>query len=156
MLSYEGIGISGVCLVNGYERKQTAYGPGVAIQDIDGLHRALCRWLLYRRERLTGAELAFLREELDLTEEMIATLIGKSSAVVRRWEDKEHAQIDRTADRLVRLLCLESLFPGESGLKLLEEISTPNKRVALSGPIYFARTNGDWQKTEKEELSSPQ
>ena len=46
MYHYTDSGLDNIFLESGYEEIETTYGAGVEIEDIDGLHRAIGKWLL--------------------------------------------------------------------------------------------------------------
>ena len=98
---YRQCGLADVYLVNGYERKRTAYGETVTIHSIDELHRAIGTYLVEEKDHLTGAEVRFLRHELDLSQDMLGRLLGKTGQTVARWE-KGRCRIDGSAVRLLR------------------------------------------------------
>ena len=114
---YTECGLDDVWLANGFTRHDTPYGPGVAIDDVDGLHRAIARRLVHARRPLAGKEVRFLRKELDLAQEGLAALLGCTGQTVARWEKGETA-IPGAADRLVRLLYLER----EEGRPRIQEL----------------------------------
>ena len=100
---YRGCGLDYIYLMNGFQKKETKYGRSVSIHDMDGLHRAIGMYLIKERKVLTGAEIRFLRHELDLSQRVLGDLLGRSSQTVARWE-KGEATMDGPADRLVRLM----------------------------------------------------
>ena len=51
MYHYTESGMRDVWLANGYERRETSYGKSVAIRDVPGLHRAICRRLIATRPK---------------------------------------------------------------------------------------------------------
>ena len=61
MYHYTDGGLRNVWLANGYTKQKTPFGEGVAIQDVEGLTRAICTMLTKRAGVLTGAELRYLR-----------------------------------------------------------------------------------------------
>src|SRR4030095_4658011 len=79
-------GLDNIWLVNGYKHHDTAYGPGVAVEDVDGLHRAIATDLICGKRDLSGKELRFLRKGLDLSQEGLAMLLGTTAQTVARWE----------------------------------------------------------------------
>jgi putative transcriptional regulator len=101
---YDACGLEHIRLANGYEIPDTPYGTAVSIADVDGLHRAIARWLIRRPRLLNGAEFRFLRKELDLSQKDLAARLGATEQQVFRWEKKRHATVPGTADRLVRVL----------------------------------------------------
>ena len=66
MYHYRESGLRNVWLANGYAEQETPYGPGLAIDDLAGLHHAIARGLVAKGGKLTGAELRFLRLEMGL------------------------------------------------------------------------------------------
>ncbi len=119
---YTECGLDNVWLANGFTRYDTPYGPGVAIDDVDGLHRAIARRLVHARRPLAGKEVRFLRKELDLSQEGLAALLGCTGQTVARWE-KDETTIPGAADRLLRLLYLEREEAGPRIHELLEILS---------------------------------
>lgn len=115
---YRQCGLADVYLVNGYERNCTAYGETITIHNIDELHRAIGTYLVEEKEHLTGAEIRFLRHELDLSQDMLGRLLGKTGQTVARWE-KGQCAIDGSAVRLLR-----AYYEAKVG-------RTPNKVTSL-------------------------
>ena len=65
-----------ICLLSGYERKVTAYGPAVTIKNLDGLLDAIGEDLVARKKILSGKEIRFLRHQMDITQSDLARLFG--------------------------------------------------------------------------------
>ena len=106
MYHYTDCGLRNVWLANGFSRRKTPYGPGVAIEGLPALHRAIGLWLVGKPRRLTGAEIRFLRKELDLSQKALAAIVGQSEQTVSLWERR--GRIPKTADRFVRALYRET------------------------------------------------
>lgn len=53
MYHYTDGGLRNVWLANGYTKQKTPFGEGVAIQDVEGLTRAICTMLTKRAGVLT-------------------------------------------------------------------------------------------------------
>lgn len=118
---YTESGLDNIHLVNGFEMD----GGRLRIQDIDGLHRAIGRWLVSTRKELSGGEARFLRHELELSQSMLSVLLGVTERTVIRWEnDRNGMKIGNpTADRTLRLLYIEKAL-GKSGVsEALEHIA---------------------------------
>jgi putative transcriptional regulator len=105
MYHYRESGLRNVWLANGYDQHETAYGPGIAIHDLDGLHHALARGLVAKGGKLTGAELRFLRLEMGLSQAKLATMLGNEAQTVALWE-KRGSQ-PKVADRFIRAIYRE-------------------------------------------------
>ncbi|HLB80915.1 MAG TPA: hypothetical protein VJJ77_10460 [Dongiaceae bacterium] len=105
MFHYTTCGLRNVWLCNGYDERETPYGRAVAIRDLDGLHRAIARWLIAYKPRLSGAEFRFLRKELGLSQAAAAGMFGNEAQSVALWERKGH--VPAWADRFLRALYRE-------------------------------------------------
>ena len=105
MYHYRESGLRNVWLANGYAEHDTPYGPGIAFDDAEGLHRAIARGLVAKGGKLTGAELRFLRREMGLSQARLAGLLGNEAQTVALWE-KRGTQ-PKLADRFIRALWRE-------------------------------------------------
>jgi putative transcriptional regulator len=110
---YRESGLDNIFLVDGFRRQQTSYGRGISIDNTEGLHRAIGQWLIDLPKPLNGAELRFLRLEMDLSQSQLAAIIGSTEQNVRRWEKARKRSISGPADRLLRVLYSE--FSGGDG-----------------------------------------
>lgn len=104
---YKESGLDNVYLENGVTIHQTPYGEGVSIKDTDGLHKLIGKWLVETPKKLNGAELRFLRLEMEMTQRNLAAVLGQDEQAVRRWEKNRTKPINGSADRLMRLLYSE-------------------------------------------------
>ena len=59
MYHYTECGLNKVWLLSGYQSHDTPYGKGVSIQNADGLHEAIARWLVISKPRLSGGKSFF-------------------------------------------------------------------------------------------------
>lgn len=73
------------------------------IPRIVGLHTRIAGALIYRAGRLAGAEIAFLRKHMDLSETVFANQMGVCTGTVYLWEKGEVIP-STIADRLIRML----------------------------------------------------
>ena len=68
-LLYGDSGLANVWLVNGFTfTDDLNYGRFVSFNDIDGLHRAICKSLIEGKRKLTDPEFRFLRHELGISQ----------------------------------------------------------------------------------------
>ena len=70
-------GLDNIWLENGFTRHATAYGDGMSIHDTDGLLRVIGKWLIGLPTPLNGANLRFLRLEMDLTQKALGAVLPK-------------------------------------------------------------------------------
>lgn len=106
MYQYRDSGLDNVWLVNGYQIKKTAYGESVSIEDLVGLHLAICERLVEQKSPLEPSEFRFLRKELELSQKRLAEMFGFKEQTVANWE-KGKTSIPSTADTLIRAIYSE-------------------------------------------------
>lgn len=139
-------GLDNVFLMGGFEFHQGHSGRTVTIHDTDGLHEAIGRWLINKRQRLTGKEFRFLRTELLLSQAILANVLGVRELTVARWE-KGHTEIPVATDAAVRQMYVESVKGERPGMReLLTRIADLenelDKRLLLKKP---ERPKSEWQ-----------
>lgn len=147
MYHYTDSGLDNVYLVNGFAEEETAYGPAVAIEDVDGLHKAIGRWLVNLPKALNGAELRFLRHELDLSQKRLASLIGASEQAVGRWERASRKAIDPVADRLVRVIYTEFVEGNGPARQLIEKLADADQMDHAE--CHLEERNGRWRVSDQ-------
>ncbi len=83
MRKMAGTGVPNVFLVDG-----TMDGPegSIAYRDLDGLYKALAGAIAARVVPMTPGELRFLRKRLNMTQEAVGRLGGKTGQVAAMWE----------------------------------------------------------------------
>lgn len=106
-------GLPYVWLVDGYRLESTPYGEALSIQDADGLHRAIARWIAESLPRIAGREVKFLRLELDCTQAELGERLGVTEQTVSLWERRPDKPVPAAADRLLRLLVEAWLDEGQ-------------------------------------------
>ncbi len=134
MYHYTESGLRNIYLVNGFKQHKTAYGKGVAFDNIEGLHREIGRHICAYRPRLTGAEFRFLRHELDLSQAALAGLLGNNEQAVALWE-KGKVKVPAWADRLMRALYREHMGENVQIRKLIETVA--NLETKMPQPTRF-------------------
>ncbi|MDD5394390.1 MAG: helix-turn-helix domain-containing protein [Thiothrix sp.] len=103
---YQSCGLDNVWLRNGFESQQTPYGEATAIADVKGLHKTIGLFITDNEPLLSGVEIRFLRKELDLSQTMLAEVVGVSEPTIRNWETGRQP-VTAPADRFIRLLYRE-------------------------------------------------
>lgn len=141
MYHYTDGGLRNVWLANGYEIKQTAYGEGVAIHDLDGLTETICLALTEKAGVLTGVELRHLRSAgMLLSQPALGKLMGIDGQSIARWE--KTGRVPRWADKLVRLLYLAHAQGNEPIRRAVERIRTVERLVKQH--IVVHEKHGHW------------
>jgi putative transcriptional regulator len=145
---YEESGLDNIYLENGYAYHKTPYGQGVSIEDTAGLHKAIGLWLVSLPKPLNGAELRFLRRELEMTQRRLAAVLGTTEQSLRLWEKNRKKGIGGPADRFLRALYSE--YVGGDGsiramvdrLAQLDQIERAEARLSWGRP---PETDNGWE-----------
>jgi putative transcriptional regulator len=140
-------GLDNIYLENGYRIHRTPYGEGISIQDTEGLNRAIGRWLVSLPKSLTGAELRFLRLEMEATQKDLASILGTTEQTLRLWEKHRKKAMPGPADRLLRALYLEYAGKDESVRKMLEKLAKFSQKERQS-KARFRETSRGWKQLE--------
>jgi DNA-binding transcriptional regulator YiaG len=136
-------GLDNVYLANGFTIHETPYGKGVSIQNTEGLNRAIGKWLISRPALLIGAELRFLRGELELTQRNLAGILGTTEQTLRLWEKNRGKPITGSADRLLRGVYAEFLSGNVQLRRMLERLVEFDRKK--NEDAYFSKTNNSWK-----------
>ena len=123
---YKESGLDNVYLENGFKVHQTPYGEGVSIANAEGLHQMIGEWLVSVPKRLNGAELRFLRLEMELTQRDLGALLGQDEQAVRRWEKYRTRPINGSADRLLRALYNEYVGGDGTVRRMVDRLAELN------------------------------
>ena len=145
---YKACGLDDVYLLNGFERRETDYGPAVSIAEIDDLHQAIGLQLVLQRKTISPKEFRFLRKEMDLTQLELADALGVSDQTVARYE-KGQTPIAGPADRLVRFVYILSILPEDLRLRVVDRLKESvselqNVDEVVPHPMYFQSTESGW------------
>jgi DNA-binding transcriptional regulator YiaG len=140
---YTESGLDNVWLENGYTKHETAYGVGVSIQDTEGLHRAIGQWIVSLPKPLNGAELRFLRLEMDTTQKNLAGILGADEQAVRRWEKARTKAMNGSADLLLRALYSEYVNKSSRIRRMIDRLAELDQIDAPTGR--FCETDHGWQ-----------
>ncbi len=140
---YTESGLDNIWLENGFTLHQTAYGDGVSIGDTEGLHKAIGEWLVAVQKPFTGAELRFIRLEMELTQRELADMLGVEEQAVRRWEKSRGKSFHGAADRLLRAIYTEFLNKTGSVRRMVERLTSVTQVEAAD--VHFRETADGWK-----------
>src|SRR5437867_1968128 len=143
---YTESGLDNIYLVNGFDFVEAPSGRGVVIQDIDGLHAAIGKFLLTERKTLSGQEIRFLRHELTMSQESFAHILDVTEQTVRRWEQNKQP-IPRAADAALRSLYAEKFGGNGSMSGILKRIADIEDEIDRS--VWFEEANDEWDIVEE-------
>lgn len=139
---YRDSGLDNVYLENGYTMHDTSYGSGVSVQDTEGLHRAIGMWLTSMPRTINGAELRFLRLEMEMTQRNLSAVLNSTEQNVRRWEKARQKAIPGPADRLVRALYREYIG-GDGSVRAMVDRLADLDEVIVSA-VHMRETDEGW------------
>lgn len=134
ILHYTGCGLDNVYLEGGFTIRNTPYGEGVSIHDLEGLHKVIAYNLCTEKRKLKGEEIRFLRKELELSQVELASLLDVSESTMRGWENNRN-EISGSANILIRAIYLEKAGQNKKISKLIElirKIDNERKKITLT------------------------
>ena len=137
---YTESGLQNVYLANGYKVRKTDGGKAVAIADVDGLHEAIGRHIA-SKSHMTGAELRFLRKELDLSQSRFGQWIGASEESVSLWERR--GRVPKSACRFMQAIYLEKVDGNVQITALVSRLANLDREQAEK--MVFEDTERGWR-----------
>ncbi len=143
MYHYRGAGLDNVYLINGYH--EVEYGDEVAtsVVNVEGLHKAIATVVICQSDRLTGQEIRFFRNEMNMPQAALADLMDIDVQTIANWEKGIH-EISGPADKLLRLFAGEQLLNSKSKIgKLLKQFAVVNNHLVEK--LCFKETAEGWQ-----------
>jgi DNA-binding transcriptional regulator YiaG len=144
MFHYTSCGLRNVWLHNGYAERETEYGESLAIHDLEGLHKAIGLCLANYKPRLSGAEVRFLRIELDMSQQALAKFLGVSVNTLRAWEN-HRGRITKAPESLLRALYREHVC-GDGKVRAFIERINQLDRDGFAERMEFQETERGWNK----------
>ena len=118
---YRGSGLDDVYLANGFEKKKRHTVRPLTIQDVPGLHRAIGQSIISDTKPISARELRYLRKNMDLTQEELATRFRVDVQTVARYE-KEQTAIPGAIDRLMRIMFTLHTAPPQEREEIIERV----------------------------------
>jgi transcriptional regulator with XRE-family HTH domain len=115
----------------------------MTIQDTGGLHKAIGLWLVGQPVPLNGAELRFLRVEMELTQRDLAGILGAKEQTLRIWEKGRGKAIPGPVDRLLRAIYSEFATGDGSVRRLVDRLAHLDQRARSSARM--RETPNGWQ-----------
>jgi len=142
---YTESGLDNIYLENGFHIHDTPYGKGVSIQDTEGLHKAIGKWLISQPKPINGAELRFIRLEMESTQRDLAGIIGATEQTFRLWEKNKKKKIPGTADRLIRALYSEYIG-GDGKIRIMLETLAELDQLSNTTACFGKSNNNHWKR----------
>ena len=144
---YTECGLDDVYLLSGYDVEDSNHGEIVRVQYADELHNAIGEFLVRNKKILTGMELRFLRNQMDLTQAELGKLLGLTDQAVARWE-KNKTDITGPADYLIRVLFVHHIgMPKGMDIRDLLTALEEQDSSRDDEKQVFERNSSGWQPT---------
>jgi putative transcriptional regulator len=121
---YEMSGLDNVLLAGIEVRECKKCGAAVpVIPKIADLHRAIVKYLIFKKDPLTGKEIRFLRKNAGITANHFAALLGIDPAHLSRIENGKTEALGSATDKLARAIA-GAAGDGDDVRKILMELAT--------------------------------
>jgi DNA-binding transcriptional regulator YiaG len=141
---YKECGLDNVYLVGGVEYVDTPRGKGVTIKDQEKLHRVIGEILIKEKKKLNGKEFRFLRHELNMTQLVLASLLGVDVQTIGRWERGE-SEIPGSAQAILRLLYEETFNGNQRIREPLNKLAELDEQFPGCDEITLEDAEDGWQ-----------
>lgn len=87
-------GVPNIFLKSGYVFRETRYGRGVSITNVEGLTRAIIIALCLRGGRLRGVEFRYIRRAIGHTQEALSKLFDRTEQTIANWEKRNQVPLE--------------------------------------------------------------
>jgi DNA-binding transcriptional regulator YiaG len=143
-LHYKACGLDDIYLMNGFQRHQTAYGEGYAIEHVYALHKAIALHLVMRRKTLKPKEIRFLRKQLDMTQDELANELSITGQTVARYE-KGESEIPGPVDKMIRVIYVLHRAPPKLKAALEKALEAPHQDAQMHQEAAFKNEDEQWR-----------
>jgi putative transcriptional regulator len=143
MYHYVESGLDNIWLRNGYLEEDTPYGPTVAFKDILGLHESISLAIVEKAGSLSGAEIRFLRRQMEMSQVSLGELIGVTSQSVALWE-KGKAPITSPIDKLLRLI-VKGHYSGQATIRRAINALNHRDQEDHTARLVFQESGKKWK-----------
>jgi DNA-binding transcriptional regulator YiaG len=135
MYHFKECGLDYIWLCNGFERRETARGEVIKINDLKGLHAAIANWIVKNPEPLRGQEVKFLRSMLGISQDALGKVLRQSRATVARWEGSPTKAIPAASDSWFRVVYSKKIN-GDKGVGALIDLLMEIDDLVHSKPSF--------------------
>jgi len=140
---YSESGLDTVTLRNVEVRRCPECGEhDVVIPFIEDLHRVIATELAWKRTKLTGSEIRFMRKYMGFSSGDFARVAGTTAETVSRWENGKQP-MGPQAERMLRLMVLMKEPPEEP--PHIERLADVANGKAEAKPVRFRYSKKHWQ-----------
>ncbi len=143
MFHYVECGLDEIWLLNGFGFHDTPRGRAVSIKNMESLHDAIGAHFCREKRNLTGPEIRFLRQEMQLSQAVLARLLEVKELTIHRWEAGKN-QAPRAAEALIRFLYLEQVEKRAGKIRdALKRIADLEDGIDRQQELVFSLSGGD-------------
>jgi DNA-binding transcriptional regulator YiaG len=118
---YLASGLDNIFLLNGVAESETAYGPMLHIENINGLHRAIGLHIVEKTAPMKGAEFRFLRKQMGLSQVQLAALLNVTDQTIANYE-KENSGLG-AAEAFLRDRYVISILPEQTRVGVIKAMT---------------------------------
>jgi DNA-binding transcriptional regulator YiaG len=148
MYHYTDGGLRNIWLANGYERVEAPYGKALTIQDLPGLTRAICKALIRKNSKLTGAEFRYLRQAMLMSQASLGRTLGRTDQAIAGWE--KNSKVPKFADQMLRVVYAAHADGNEQVKNIIHAMNDVERTINF----VMTETKMGWQsKVSEGELS---
>lgn len=147
MYQYKEAGLDYIWLRNGFDYRDTPQGRMVRINDRDGLHAAIARWIVHSPVRLRGQEVRFLRSMLGISQEAFGKMVRQSRPTIARWESNPKKSIPSGSDDWLRMVYTKKVDSDAEVCKLMDLLIEFDQLTHRANDLRAARfkdADGTW------------
>ncbi|WP_213992709.1 hypothetical protein [Sodalis sp. dw_96] len=144
MFHYKDCGLSTVWLINGYVQENLNNELLLRIEDKSGLHRLIAKALINRRGSLTGLEMYFIRNEMNLLRQELGEKMGVNALLISQWE-QSYLPLPRRADIELRTIFV-GLLLEESERVMHVHLLSESGRDRFIEQLIFTFSDMQWQR----------
>jgi putative transcriptional regulator len=141
MYHYTDAGLRNVWLTNGYVERTTPYGKAVSFHDLDGLINAICRALINKPGKLTGAEFRYIRTAMLLSQKSFGQMVGYTEQAVAKWE--KTGKVPKAIDAVLRMVYANRLDGDRNVCSMVDMLNALDR--AGQSKIIVSETDSHWQ-----------
>jgi DNA-binding transcriptional regulator YiaG len=139
MYHYTDGGLRNIWLANGYEQMETPYGMAITIQDLPGLSRAICKALIRKKSKLTGAEFRYLRQAMLLSQSSLGRTLRRTDQAIAGCEND--SKVPKFADQMLRVFYAAHADGNEQVKNIIHALNDVERTIHF----VMTETKQGWQ-----------
>ena len=142
---YRESGLDNVYLKDGFIRERDAkYGELTSVVNTGELHKVIGAQLAAQANALNGKEIRFLRKELNLSQRVLAQMLGVDEQTVARWE-KDQIPMPRGNQLVLRSYYLDLQLGDGKFRKLVETLIAMDEQCVSKQKSFETIRKGAWR-----------